>query len=77
MIVPSEYEQLFSRIIEPSVFIADKWYKMPKDVFTTSFLQWYSKNTYCLEFSENKTHFKVIGYPAKYIKSFYFDKDKK
>lgn len=71
MEIPVEYERLYSRIIQPSIFIQEKWYPMPKDVFTHSFLMWYYKQTLCVEFSEDKRHFMVVGYPAKYIQNDY------
>lgn len=65
MSMPSEYIGLYNKIVDSNAFIQDKWYRMSKKDVEKNFIEWYYKETMAIEFSENRSYFRVLFYPTE------------
>lgn len=59
----NDHPDLYRRITDSQIFIQDTWYDFPKDPLIADFVEWYRRETGNVEYSMNKTHFRVVAYP--------------
>lgn len=55
-----EYKDLWRKISDDEIFIVMHWYPYPKKELFRDFVEWYYKETGNIEFSEGKTHFRLL-----------------
>lgn len=60
-----EFIDLYRKITDRVTFKLDEWYLYPKDALISEFIEWFYKDSGCLEFSENREKFKVTAWPTK------------
>lgn len=68
--IKEDFLPLIEKIRDSEVFRHKQWYKYPKDALQAEFIEWYFKNTLNLEFTEDKSHFRVIDYDTYEIDQF-------
>lgn len=62
--IPEKYYKLYEDITNPERMVHMKWYKYPTDPFKAEFMEWYAWRTMNIEFSDNKTHLRIVDFQA-------------
>lgn len=63
-----DFIDMHDRITNNRIFIQDEWYLFPNSPLAMEFIEWYRKETGCIEISSGNTHFRVIAYPTSRIR---------